>query len=323
MDRLQVEAYLEPLLSQHASVTEKFDVRVSPDYTMIVGADIPKTGMVLTKDARDRIFSLAGISKKTVGRLSMNTANNALTELLRQEGDLMLLHDNQYIQDILPVQRLRPVDSKSMLDTLQETIPDHAFHRVMRIGQHSIQIESVGSHVVEDDIGKKGSLVQAGVVTRFSPLGLDAPEVQNFVVRLVCVNGMTSTEFFNKYTTGPLAEVIPWYQQSLIRAYAGMDGLLGKWNNLAEEHLTTAERVLLLNGLLKAARVSHAETEIIHNEAMQNPPETSYEVLQLITWAASHVIEEPLAILRAQEAASSFVDAQQHAMWCPTCKRKQ
>ncbi len=305
-------------------MTEKFDVRVSPDYTMIVGADIPKTGMTLTKEARDKLYSIAGMPKKTLARLSLGTVNNVLTELMRQEGDLMLLHNTQQIQDILPVQRLRPVNALDMLDTLQDTIPDHQFHRAMRVGQHSIQIESVGSHVVEDNIGKsKGSLIQAGVVTRFSPLGLDAPEVQNFVVRLICINGMTSTEFFNKYTTGPLADVIPWYQQSLIRAYAGMDGLIAKWDNLAEESLTTQERVLLLNGLLKAARVPHAETEIIHNEAMQNPPETSYEVLQLITWAASHVIEEPLAILRAQEAAASFVDSQQHVMWCPTCKRKQ
>ena len=325
MDRSQVEMMMEPITGINTSVTQKFDVKVQPDYTVITGVDVPKTGMVLTTEARDKLLILAGMPKKTIKKLSINTSNNVLTELMRQEGDLMLLHTDQHIIDILPVMRLRPVPAMQLLDILEDDIPDHTFHRVMRLDNHSIQIESIGSNWVDDvpSERKKGSVVQAGVVSRFSPMGLAVPEVQNFVLRLMCVNGMTSTEFINSYTTGPIDEVIPWYQNSIMRAYESLGGVLDKWNTLAEEGLSPVDRTLLLNGLIKAAKMPASEVEIIHQRALINPPETSYDVLQLLTWASSHVIEEPLGILRAQNAAASFIDEQQHSMFCPTCKRKQ
>ena len=324
MDRSTVETMMGPLTQIEASVVPKFDVKVLPDFTVLTGQGVPNNGMVLTHEARSKLLKVAGLPNKTLGKLYYQTASHVLTELLRLEGDLMLLHNDENIIDILPVARLRPLKSGDMLDILEDTIPGHEFHRVMRIGPHAIQIESLGEQL-RDDVksAPKGSVVQAGVVTRFSPLGISAPEVQNFVLRLVCTNGMTSTEFMNTYSSGPMDEILGWYKESVHRAYEGIHGLMSKWDHLADEGLSPTDRGMLIGGLIKSSGLNGAETAIVNARALESPPETMYDVLQLFTWAASHVVEEPLSILRAQNATADFADTHKHSMYCMSCKRAQ
>jgi len=70
MNRSQVETMLEPITNINASVTQKFDVKVQPDFMVITGVDVPKTGMVLTTEARDKLLKMAVMPKTTIRKLS-------------------------------------------------------------------------------------------------------------------------------------------------------------------------------------------------------------------------------------------------------------
>jgi len=73
---------------------------------------------------------------------------------------------------------------------------------------------------------------------------------------------------------------------------------------------------------LKEARISGDVAQAIEEHALEEPPETAYDLYNLITWGASHVLSDPLSILRARRAADSFSHEKTHRRLCPVCRAR-
>jgi hypothetical protein len=324
MERNQVMAQLEPLTRIGTITTDRFESIVAGNHgeqVLVRGGEFGGIGMPLTFDARKKLFSLAGLRRPTVEKLSPSTASRVLTELTTEQPQLFI-HDDTMVIDIRPPQELRPVSITQVADILEETIGEHDFHRVLTYGS-DVHIESIGRDMVPDVVGtkEKNSLVQAGVVTKFSPVGFSLPQVQSFVVRLVCTNGMVGTEVLETYQAEDMNNFGSWYSTSISDAYDSVGSLVHKWQLLAEEGISAKDRMLMLTALLRDAKMPAKAREAVHAQALENPPQTSYDVLQLMTWATSHVLENPRHIFRAQNVATRFVNEEAHIRLCPTCDR--
>lgn len=59
----------------------------------------------------------------------------------------------------------------------------------------------------------------------------------------------------------------------------------------------------------------------IRNNAIAEPPETEWDMVNLISQATSHIIEDARQVVRAQRAAASFTAEAEHRRICPTCSR--
>ena len=76
---------------------------------------------------------------------------------------------------------------------------------------------------------------------------------------------------------------------------------------------------LILEQLLKEARIGGEVADAVRTMAIQEPPRNTYEMFNLITWASSHLIKEPAQIDRARSVAANFTSAETHHTYCPVC----
>jgi hypothetical protein len=316
MDRGQVLATLEPVNNVRGFVTDSF-AAVKRDGVMFLNGDEFGGAMPLTFQSQKALFSMAGLRRPTVERLTDTTATHVVNELLNRQPQLFV-SDGQFITDILPPQEITPLKPSQICEMLEDIIPEHNYHRVLLHG-NDVHIQSIGAERVPDVDVVKNSLIQAGVTTRFSPLGISLPQVQSFVVRLVCTNGMTGTEVLTSYQATEHENFEDWFNESVTDAYHSVGALVSKWDALVDEGIDPKDRVLVLSALMKEAKMPMAAREAVHARALEEPPVNAYDMLQLMSWASSHVLEQPRHILRTQDLATRFTNEETHVRLCPTC----
>ncbi|MBU1067638.1 hypothetical protein KKE60_07605, partial [Patescibacteria group bacterium] len=83
------------------------------------------------------------------------------------------------------------------------------------------------------------------------------------------------------------------------------------------------DRNLVLESLLKRAGIRGADADVVRANALTHPPENAYDMMQLVTWASTHHLMNPRAIMRAQQAAAVFSDETEHQRVCPTCHKQR
>jgi hypothetical protein len=79
----------------------------------------------------------------------------------------------------------------------------------------------------------------------------------------------------------------------------------------------------MLEELLRQAGITGKEAEAVRAQAIQEPPRNTYEMLNLVTWASSHIIHSPEKIQRAMIASATFVSETEHASVCPLCHARR
>lgn len=79
------------------------------------------------------------------------------------------------------------------------------------------------------------------------------------------------------------------------------------------------QRAAVLEALLKKARITGDIAEAIRAEAIERPIETSYDAMNLITYASSHFLTNLSDVVRARAAADNFAHEERHQRICPIC----
>ena len=79
----------------------------------------------------------------------------------------------------------------------------------------------------------------------------------------------------------------------------------------------------MLEALLKEARITGENAEAVRARAIEEPPTNNYDLVNLVTWASSHVIREPQRIQRTLGTAASFTAEQEHARICSVCHARR
>ncbi len=320
MDRPTVERELSSLLTLKSSRVESPQLEISTEGMYLSGTGIG-SGVPITRDGFASLLKYFGVPRRVINGLRTGSTANLLTELMEGKA-FNVLHTDQRVVDIIAPSRAVNINMTSVLDSIESAVPEAEYNRVLMLPHFSVQLEVLGHR---EETVTEGDLVRGGVMVRFSPVGLVNPLIQPFMSRLICANGATSFEVIKEFPLGneDSSKLPEWFTSSFRAAYESFDSVIDQWRALATHAINPSDRALILSGVVKKARLSSKVQDMIYAQAMEEPPRSAYDVLQLITWAASHTMEDPVKIIIAQHAAAGFATEIFHEKHCPTCNRVQ
>lgn len=323
MDRTEVLEQLEPIARtqvRQVEHTPRTRVVVTPDMVVLR----PGSGGRLIPMNEDGVRAMAnfiGMPQSMGQRLSPDTFGRVSTELLARKERYNVLLDNDQVRDFADYRGVRPISSERLINTVERSIPRAEFHRVTTLGDYSAIIEVVGER---RQPVRRGDLIRAGAMVTFSPIGTIRPLVQSYVLRLACTNGATDNTILREFRGGGEGDDIwQWFRQSLRDSYQALSTIVNKYQEMLQERIPADQRALMLEGLLREAKITGEDAEAIRARAIQEPPRNTYELVNLITWASSHVIREPARVQRALTASATFTSKQEHARICPLCHSRR
>jgi hypothetical protein len=176
-------------------------------------------------------------------------------------------------------------------------------------------------------------------MVHFSPLNIHIPSVQAYALRLECTNGMTSMINFGEFSGGgggghshgdnggnsrgneSGGDFWNWFRVSVKKAYGSLDKVVATWRKLVDEKIDPKDRAAIMAAMLKQAHLKGEVAEGIRAMALENPPENSWDILNYMTYASSHLLESPKEIVTTMNAAADYAAAETHQRICPVCKK--
>ena len=260
-----------------------------------------------------------GVGASTINRLSATTASQMVTELLCAPGRSTALVRGHELVGLAPKGRYKSLPVEMVMDTVEDVLGDVDYFRALQTSMHTVRLEIVGQ---EEKAVEKGDIIRAGVLVEFSPIGLIDPKVQSYGSRLVCTNGMTSLVAFSTHVmTEDVGETRDWLVEAVENAYNGLGESVNRYRDMRKVFIKPSDRALILSGLAKEAGLSGPSAAALFAKATEEPPENAYDVLNIMTWLTSHVLENPQRIVRAQNASARFATEAVYHKHCPTCRR--
>lgn len=324
MNRDQVLEKIEPLTQMEVKeITHnpRTKVAVTPDMIVLRPGDGRHT-LDLAEEGVRSMSSYAGIPPSLAQQVSPDLFGRLATELLGRKNRYSVIVDHGRVMKFCRPQEYRTVSPQRVLSTIERQIPDVEYNRALITDINSIFIEVAGG---TSQAVVPGDLMRGGAAITFSPIGSIQPLVESYVLRLACTNGQTTNDSFQQFKYGGGGEgdsIWQFFRKATRDSYRALNHIMAKYRNMIEERVTPEGRLMVIEGLLKQYRITGKTAESVRALAVERPPENMYDVLNLVTYASSHLIEEPREIRRVQKAAASFMDATERARVCPMCHRQ-
>jgi hypothetical protein len=267
------------------------------------------------------LVKFTGLPTEVQEKLSPRVFGQVATELLASKQRYGYLTHGDEVTSFVPQRQYKQYSPNRVLSTIERAIEGADYNRVIIHPQPVVDLEIVGAR---EEAVQRGDLVRAGALVTFSPIGIVAPRVQSFVMRLVCTNGATSIDVMRDFTgAGEGDDVWQWFRKSLKAAIRAITPILNRWQEMIGQEISPEDRAMILAALIKQARLTAIQAKAVQQRALQEPPRNNYDIMNLMTWAASHLDMEPAAIRRARRATETFEHETTHARVCPVCQRRR
>lgn len=282
--------------------------------------------LTLTSEGVSSLTNFVGIPGKVASRLSPATLSTVATELLGKKGRYSLMVKDGSVTGIANPYEYRGVNPARVLTAIEGAVRGIEYHRVLILENHTVSIELIGER---REPVNRGDLIQAGAQVTFSPIGTVLPSVQSFVLRLACTNGATHNEVLRQYSYsggddgGDGGSMWNWFRDSAREAYNSLNNIILRYRAMINEEIPADQRALVLEAMLKQARISGSDANAVRALALENPPQNSYDMMNLITNATSHLLQNPSQVRRAQNAVAAYTSSDQHERVCPVCHARR
>lgn len=334
MERDNVMEILEPALKADVRVVSHPDevkVAVDAEGQVAIRPGRGQRSLPVLKDAIGNLTGFAGLPWGIAAQLHPATFANAATELLSQKKEFALVVQDNQVTDVVKNTHFHPVNAERVLRALEGSIPGCEYNSV-RILQHMVvMLDLLGER---REVVREGDLVQSGATVVFSPLGNVNPAVSSFVMRAWCSNGATSPFAGSVFEWGAGGGssggnsgnegIFNWFRKSTRQAYNSLQKVVERYRTMTEEMVDPHDRALLLESLMRKAGITGEEAATVRSWAIEEPPENSYDIMNLITRASSHLIVDPKRILKARNAASEYAHSDEaHGRICPVCHARR
>jgi hypothetical protein len=324
LNSIAVLEKLEPICHTTARQIEhnpRTRVLVEPGQVIIR----PGNGGRLIPVGEEGVKALAdfvGVPRNVCQNLSPDLFGRVATELLARKERYNVLMENGEVRTFSDFHGITNLPIGRVLSTIEQGIPNCDYHRVDIFDNCSTALEIVG---ITQEAVRRGDLVRAGAMVQFSPINTIRPLVQSFVLRLACINGATSRTVLAEFTGGGGEgdNVWQWFRQSARAAYQSLGAIVERYRAMLEERIPPEQRAGVLEQLLRQAGIAGKDAEAVRALAIQQAPRNSYEMMNLLTYASSHIIEHPERRQRALTATASFADESEHASVCPLCHTRR
>jgi len=325
MNRTEVLQQLEPITHTQVRQVEhgpRTRVVVTPDMVVLR----PGSGghlIPLNENGVKALTNYIGMPRSLCQQLSPDTFGRVVTELLDRKQRYNILLDNGQVIDFADYRGIRNLPTERVVETIERSVPSAEFHRVNLFGQYSAMIEVVGE---QRQPVVRGDLIRAGALVTFSPINTIRPTVQSYVLRLACTNGMTANNVLKEFQFGGGGEgddIWQWFRQSLRDAYRSLNAIVNRYREMRNERIPADQRAAMLEAMLRDARITGEDADAIRARAIEEPPRNTYDLVNLLTWASSHVVREPARIRRIQTTVATFSSEAEHRQVCPICHRNR
>jgi len=324
MNRTEVLEKLEPIARVSARPVEhsqRTRVVVEPGQVLIR----PGSGGQLVPVSNPGVKSLTrfvGLPPKVAEELSPELFGRVATELLSRKERYNLLLENDEVNSFVPYHGVKNLPAERVLTTIERAIPRCDYHRVSILPNSVATLEIVGT---EQQAVRRGDMVRAGAMVTFSPINAVMPIVESYVLRLICTNGATGRTVLTQFTRGGGGEgddIWQWFRRSVAAAHRSLGAIVERYRQMIQDRIPADHRAAMLEALLKDAGITGKAAEAVRAQAIQEPPRNAYEMVNLITWATSHIIESPRERRRALQASAGFTEQSEHARTCPLCRTR-
>lgn len=323
LDKDQVLKTLEPLAnSQLKRVEHNKGAKVLfADETASIRTSRAAKPIDFTPEGYQNFLNFAGIPQPMVRVLSPDTKNRVANEMLaRKDQYALVVHDNRVTSLARPNQINNAVNPERLLRTIEKAGSGIQYAKAMIIHGNQARLEVITDRNEEV---VKGDMVAAGAVVQFSPLGIEYPQVESYVLRWWCGNGAVSNDCLRKFGHGEGDDVWHFFRNSVKEAIRQVAKIKRRFQAMIEDNIPAAERAMVLEAMIKEARLPIEIAQAVRTRAIAEPPKNSYDIMNMITYASSHDLTEPRQIVRAQIAAAKFADEKQHARICPACRKNR
>lgn len=250
------------------------------------------------------------ISARTLGLVAGEVMANSNLSAVIKEGR---------ITDLVPQRSVHIVQPERVLRTIERAVPAAEFHRVLLMDSHRVHLETIGA---QEKAVSRGDLVRAGVLTDFSVMGVTRPHIQSYCQRLICSNGATTQDIFEDFRFGSGGEgddMWQWFRDMTKKAYRSLGKIVDRWQHLREMRIPEGQRAEMLEAWMKEARLPEQVQMAVQARAVNEPPRNRYDMVNLLTWAQSHVITEPAAVSRTMRRVSVMQTHEHAGRICPLC----
>lgn len=335
----------------HHSAHPRFDVLdrkltvVIPDNPQSVTDDTPSEEIeggrfIVTKDLWGAIAKDLGAG----GRYFMSTpARLLIPQLNYWYGDagadksevFMLTGEGQQGTrlglDILSPRR-HPVQATQVLDIVHESLsngrpavyPKHWVDGLRTVTltctQPNRSYEITGT---DPDSGQRrvGDVLQGGVVITFSPIGAIPAEVGSYINRLLCTNGMTSSEQLDRWAApggDGAADVYEWMPEAISNAFDTLDARFRACQRMADTPINEDAIETVVEDLFSHFRMPATLQASVRRRLANVNVSNLWDVTNAMTWAATHddAIRDPRHRVRLMRYAG---DTAGHTERCSTC----
>jgi len=327
MDRNQVveivERQMPPVRLQRVGDPSRTRVLVAEDgFAIRQGAG---RAQPLTAEAVPRLLNFVGLPKGVAERLQARTLERTATELIASMPSFSVATLEGQVTDLVKADH-PALPAERVVREAEKAVKGMEFHRVHVLEPHQVRIECVG---VQERPVHKGDLIRAGALLHFSPLGTIEPVVQSYGLRLVCTNGQMAEEIIQNYRRqrggggGEGDEIWQWFRESVREAYGSLGQVVDRYRALERTSIPARDRAASLSGLLQQAGIRGAMAEAVRAYALEHPPRNEYELYNILTYASSHILDDPREIARAQRAGAQYTTESAHRLRCPTCRRSR
>ena len=322
----EVLDHLKDVRSVTAKVVERepaTKIVVTPDMvTMRPGKG--KRLLEVGKEGVKDLFQFLHMPPDMVGKIMPGTCGQVANDLLGHKERVELLMKDGKIIGFRAPHAGHSMSPERVLESIEKVVEKPDYHKVAVDGQN-VNLEIVG---IDKATVTRGDVVRAGALVKFSPLGISNPSVQSFVMRLVCTNGMTSSTVLREYSFGggrggddKKDGLWSWFRKGLKEAYGSYSKVVERYQQMIKDEIPEAERAMMLEAMIKEAGLKDEAAATVRTMAIDTPIRNSYDILNLITYATSHILEDPKQIHRARRATEVFQDNDSHALFCPVCRK--
>jgi hypothetical protein len=171
-----------------------------------------------------------------------------------------------------------------------------------------------------------GDPFRAGVHVGFNSMGMTAPVIEPYLLRLVCRNGALHAEYLHDewgrgYGEGD--ELWQWFRDGLQASDMAVNNIMEKYAALVGDVIPENERANAVAGYIRNARLNGEDAQAVQAQAINEPPRNQYDLFNIATNTATHSRRnKTLAqMMTQQRKATANVGGHIHGAYCPTCKK--
>ena len=326
MNKVEVLERMEPILNTQVRTMEhnpRTRVMVTPEMvTLRPGGG--QRHLEMTTGGVQSLANFVGLPWNLAAKLRPETFGTVATELLGRQNRYALMIKEGAITAVAKPTEFCSLNPNRVLTAIEGGIRGIEYHRVLLLDNFVVSLELIGER---REPVVAGDLMQAGAQVSFSPIGTVDPIVQSYALRLVCTNGMTNNTVLREFHYGGGGgdgdDIWQWFRRSSREAYNSLNRIVERYRRMMDEQIPADQRALMLEAMLREAKISGEDGNAIRAMAIENPPETSYDLMNLLTNATSHLLEDPRRVRTAQNAVASYTSETEHARVCPVCHSRR